>query len=113
MTTEITLAEQHILAFDAEFINRVRQAMVEEAIAIMTEDSADAHNGTPEYEAKMRLAITVINDANYSARQAALLVATKSVHTDASDIDDSGYRGFVQYIWLPMSSYNPHRIVRE
>ena len=109
----IILSDQHTLAYDAEFINRIRQAMVTEALVIMTEDSDAAHNGTDEYVAKMALASSVIHDANDTARQAALLIATKSSHTDPSEIGDAGYTDFVKEIWLPMSSYNPHYVQAE
>jgi hypothetical protein len=100
----ITLAEQNILAQNADFITCVRQASATVALEVL-----DEVQGVMEYDemiARNNLARRVINDAPAAARRAAYVLATASPTTDPTAITDAQYLTFVRDNWSALAGHN-------
>ena len=102
----ITLAEQHVLATDGDFINLVRQAMATVALSVMSENPAALDGGNTEYLLRQSLAQRVIRNAPEAARLAAYVFATKSPTTDPEAITDAAYVAVVGGEWSAIAGYN-------
>ena len=103
----ITLAEQHTLATDGEFINLIRQAMATVALSVMNENPAGLDGGNDEYLLRQSLAQRVIRNAPEAAKLAAYIFATKSPTTDPEAITDAAYISVVSGEWSAIAGYNP------
>ena len=103
----ITLEEQHQLATDGDFINRIRQAAATVALEVLSEDPATLGGGNDEYEPRANLARQVINNAPAAAQRAAYIVATASPTTDPAAITDEQYLAFMRSKWSVLAGYNP------
>ena len=103
----ITLAEQHVLATNGEFINRIRQAGATVALEIMSEEPALLPGGNAEYEQRANLARRFLNDAPAAAQRAAYVLATASGESDPILISDTIYLNFVRTNWSALAGYNP------
>ena len=106
----ITLAEQHTLATDADFINRVRQAAATVALEVMSEDPALLTGGNTEYKLRESLARSVINNAPQAAQRAAYILATASGEINPVLINDSQYLTFLRNNWSALAGYNPNYV---
>jgi hypothetical protein len=102
----ITLAEQHALASDGDFINRVRQSMAAKAVDVLQEDPTGLVAG--EYNARKRLAQRIVNDANAVAKNAAFILATHNGvnTTDPEAIPDSAYTTVIGNLWNVLAGFN-------
>ena len=103
----ITLAEQHQLSTDGDFINRIRQAMATVALSVMSEDPALLAGGNDEYLLRQSLAQRVIRNAPNAASLAAYIFATKSPTTYPGGISDPTYISVVDGEWSAIAGYNP------
>lgn len=106
----ISLENQHLLATDADFINRIRQAGATVALEIMNEDPSLLTGGNAEYEQRAALARRFINDAQGSAQKAAYILATASTETDPEFITDNQYLTFLRTNWSALAGYNPNYV---
>lgn len=102
----ITLAEQHVLATDGVFINRVRQAMATVAVEVLTESPAGMVSG--EYSARKSLAQQVVRNANDVARNAAFILVTHPGLTvlDPDAPSDEQYLTVIRNRWNVLSGFN-------
>lgn len=103
----ITLEQQHAMATDGDFINRIRQAMAAIAVEVLTEDPTGQVAG--EYQARLSLAQRVINNANDVAKRAAyILVTAEQLNTtDPETFADAAYLGFIRTRWNILAGFNP------
>lgn len=103
----ITLAEQHQLATDGDFINRVRQAAATVALEVLSENPASLDGGNDEYIRRESLARQVLTNAPQAAQRAAYILATASPTVDPEAIADNQYLAFLRNTWSALSGYNP------
>ena len=103
----ITLAEQHALSTDGDFINRVRQASATVSLEVLSEDPVTLGGGNDEYANRLSLAQRVLNNAPAAAQRAAYILATASPTTDPGAITDPQYLDFLRTNWSALSGYNP------
>jgi hypothetical protein len=102
----ITLEDQHVLANNGDFINRVRQAACTVAFEVMEEVQGGMSQA--EMQARHNLARQVINDAQASAQRAAFTLATQSPTVNPLVIPDANYIIFLQDNWTRLSGFNPN-----
>ncbi len=102
----ISLAEQHTLATDGDFINLVRQAMATVALQVMSEDPTALAGGNTEYLLRQALAQRVIRNAPEAATKAAYIFATKSPSVDPAAISDAAYLAVIAAEWSAIAGYN-------
>jgi hypothetical protein len=102
----ITLAEQHQLASDGDFLNRVRQAACTIAFEVL--DEVQGTMTDEEMLARNSLARTIINSAPQSAQRFAYTLATQSPTTNPNVITDAAYLTFLRDNWNKLAGYNPN-----
>lgn len=101
----LSLAEQHTLAADNAFVDRVEQAIIASAIAISQEQPA-----TASHERRAALAYQVLhNSRTYAYRFAAGLVTHGSATTSPPD---SGILSFTAALWNAYAGVNPNATVQ-
>ena len=103
----LSLENQHILATNGDFINRIRQAASTIALEVMQEDPSQLTNGNEEYAYRLALARQVINNAPQAAQRAAYILATAAPGTDPAAITDNQYLAFLRNSWTSLAGYNP------
>lgn len=106
MTATLTLTEQNELAYDGDFIAKLKMAMLAMAGSIMVEDSEEAHTGAPVYVARMLFANQVLGDPQGMAERGALLAAVSATHADHDDMTDAAYIELVVGLVLPLAGFN-------
>lgn len=97
----LTLEQQHVLAVDPEFVNRVEQAVIATAIAVSAEAPA-----TVGHEQRAALAYRVLHDSREYARRFAHGLATHASATASPP--DSGILSFCAALWNAYAGVNPN-----
>ena len=100
----ITLQEQHELAIDMNFVNRLRQALLSVAYDVLDETEADYDL----YQARESLSKRLIQSPLDNAKRAAYTLATQSTSADHNDISDSALLSFVTANYNRLAGYNPN-----
>lgn len=97
----LTLSEQHTLAVDPAFVDRVEQAIIDVAIDVSAEDPQ-----TAGHEQRAALAYRVLHDSRDNARKFAHGLAT---HPSANNNPpDSGILTFASALWDAYAGVNPN-----
>lgn len=100
----ITLVEQHTLAIDMNFVNRLRQTLLTVALEVLVESGDDY----ALYQPRERLAVRVLEDPLGQSKRLAYALATASPSADQASINDSAMLTFVRNKWTLLSGYNPN-----
>ena len=102
----ILFTQQHDLAIDQNFVNRVRQAGLTLALDVLVETEANAEL----YAARESLALKFLNSPNETAKRLtfALVTASQLTTTDHTTISDAQLSGFLSSRWNTLAGYNPN-----
>lgn len=100
----ITFQQQHDLATDMNFVNRVRQAGLTVALEVLAESGGDYEL----YQARAGLATRLMNDPLNQSKRLAYILATASPSADQSTINDTALLTFVRGKWTLLAAYNPN-----
>ena len=100
----ITLVEQHALAIDMNFVNRLRQTLLTVALEVLVENGDDY----ALYQPRERLAVRVLEDPLGQSKRLAYVLATASPSADQATIGDAAMLSFVRGKWTLLSGYNPN-----
>lgn len=100
----ISLAEQHDLAVDMNFVNRVRQAGCTIALEVMAETEVNYSL----YQKRESLARQFIASPEATAKRLAFTLATASPNVDQATINDGALLTFIRNNWNKLSGYNPN-----
>ena len=98
----ITLEQQHTLATDMNFVNRVRQSMLTIALKVLVETEADY----ALYQSRQSLALRVLNSPINESKRIAYALATVSPAATQEAILDAPLVGFLRSNWTLFSGYN-------
>ena len=99
----LDLTEQHALAVDPAFVDRVEQAVITTAIAVSSEDPA-----TPGNTERAALAYRVLHDSREYARKFGHGLVT---HAQANSTPpDSGILNFTAALWNAYAGLNPNSV---
>lgn len=99
----ITFQEQHDLAIDQNFVNRVKQSALTVALEVLVETGE-----YDLYQARASLARQLMNDPLGQSKRLAYILATASPSADHATISDASLLAFVRSKWTLLSAYNPN-----
>lgn len=99
----ITFQDQHDLATNQNFVNRVRQSALTVALEVLVE------SGEYElYQARVSLAQQLMSDPINQSKRLAYILATASPSADHTTINDNTLLTFVRGKWTLLAAYNPN-----
>lgn len=96
----LNLIEQHALAVDPEFVNRVEQAVISTAVAVSAEAPA-----TVGHEKRAALAYRALHDSREYARKFAHGVPTQG---GGNVLNDNEVKNTVAALWNAFAGVNPN-----
>ena len=95
----LNLEQQHAMAVDPAFVDRVEQAAIAAAIAVSSEDPA-----TPGNTERAALAYRVLHDSREHARKFAKGLVTEDV---GNALNDNEVRDTIAAVWNGYAGFNP------